>query len=108
MAKIAARDLQKEAAWRERLDRQAESGQSIRAWCRRHGITETAFYWWRRELIRRDVERDPAARPDAQRDPAARPDAGDRAASFVPVYVTMEPARGKRGTVTNGINLSRK
>jgi hypothetical protein len=65
MGKVAARDLQKEAAWRRRLGRQARSGQSVRAWCRVHGVTETAFYWWRKELARRDRE--------------------DRAASFVPV-----------------------
>ena len=47
MGKVAARDLQKEAAWRRRLGRQAESKQSVRAWCRKHRVTETAFYWWR-------------------------------------------------------------
>ena len=73
MAKVAARDLQKETAWRRRLSRQAESGQSVRAWCRAHRVTETAFYWWRRELVRRDAE--------------------GRAASFVPVHVTDESAR---------------
>lgn len=73
MAKIAARDLQKEAAWRRRLGRQAESGQSVRAWCRKHRVTETAFYWWRRELARRDAEYGIAA--------------------FVPVGVAEEPAR---------------
>ena len=72
MAMVAARDLQKEAAWRRRLRRQAESGQSVRAWCRKHRVTETAFYWWRRELARRDAE--------------------DSAASFVPVHVTETPA----------------
>ena len=56
MAKVAARDLQKEAAWRRRLGQQAKSGQSVRAWCRKHRVTETAFYWWRRELARRDAE----------------------------------------------------
>jgi hypothetical protein len=74
MGRVAARDLQKEAVWRRRLSRHAESGQSVRAWCRKHGVTETAFYWWRRELARRDAE--------------------GRAASFVPVHVTEAPARG--------------
>ena len=72
MGKVAARDLQKEAAWRRRLGRQAESKQSVRAWCRKHRVTETAFYWWRRELARRDAE--------------------DSAASFVPVHVTEASA----------------
>jgi len=73
MGKVATRDLQKEASWRGRLRRQSKSGQSVRAWCRKHGVTETAFYWWRRELVRRDAE--------------------VRAAAFVPVHVTAEAAR---------------
>ena len=83
MGKVATRDLQKEAAWRRRLSRQAESGQSVRAWCRKHGVTETAFYWWRRELARRDAAQKRSARRDGER----------RVASFVPVQVTEEPAQ---------------
>jgi hypothetical protein len=30
---------------------------SVRAWCRKHRVKEVAFYWWRRELARRDAER---------------------------------------------------
>ncbi|MBU0639010.1 MAG: hypothetical protein KKB50_09110, partial [Planctomycetes bacterium] len=44
---------------------------------------ETAFYWWRRELARRDAERKPAARHHARR----------AVASFLPVHVSAEPAR---------------
>lgn len=82
MAKVAARDLQKEAAWRQRVRRQAESGQSVRSWCRKHRVTEAAFYWWRRELARRDAERKPTTRRDLE----------DSAASFVPVHITETPA----------------
>lgn len=81
MPKLAARDLRKESAWRLRLGRQAESGQSVRAWCRKHRVTETAFYWWRRELARRDAERKRSARRGA----------GRQAASFVPVHVSDAP-----------------
>jgi transposase-like protein len=96
MAKLAARDLQKEAAWRRRLSRHAQSGQSVRAWCRKHGVTETAFYWWRKELARRDAEK--------------------RNAAFVPVHVTEAPAwddearieivltDGRRVRVTGAVN----
>ena len=52
----------------------AGSGQSIRAWCRRHGVKEAAFHWWRRELARRDAE--------------------PQATSFVPVQVTDDPRDG--------------
>lgn len=73
MAKSGARDLTKEAAWRRRLARRAESGQSVRAWCRRHRVKEAAFHWWRCELARRDGEA--------------------RVTSFLPVHVTDDPAR---------------
>lgn len=72
MAKGRARDLVKEATWRRRLDRQAASEQSVRAWCRRHRVKEAAFHWWRRELVRRDAEAQPAA--------------------FLPVHLAEEPA----------------
>jgi transposase-like protein len=50
------RDPARERSWRETiLDWQA-SGLSIRAYCRLHGLTETAFHYWRRELRRRDAK----------------------------------------------------
>ena len=106
MAKSKARDLAKEAAWRRRLARHAESGQSIRGWCRRHRVKEAAFHWWRRELSRRDAEQPPSVRPDAEA----------QACSFVPVHVTDDSARnddphieivltdGRRVRVTGTVN----
>ena len=79
MAKSRARDLTKEAAWRRRLARHAGSGQTVRAWCLRHGVKEAAFHWWRRELCRRDAEAP--------------------ATSFVPVHLTDEPARAGDGKI---------
>ena len=84
MAKSRARDLKKEAAWRRRVTRHAESGQSVRAWCRRHRVQETAFHWWRRELARRDAEQPSSVRRDGR----------VRGLSFVPVHLTDDLARG--------------
>lgn len=53
MVKGTPRDLSKEHFWRQRLEGQASSGLSIRSWCRRHQIHESAFYRWRKELARR-------------------------------------------------------
>lgn len=64
---------QNETAWRDRLRQHADSGQSVRAWCRKHRVSEAAFYWWRRELARRDEK--------------------TQAAWFVPVQVTDNPAQ---------------
>ena len=106
MAKRRARDLAKEAAWRRRLARHANSGQTVRAWCRRHGVKEASFHWWRRELARRDAEQAPSVRRDAEVLPC----------SFVPVHLADDSARdgdgqieieltdGRRVRVTGAVN----
>src|SRR5689334_15222575 len=57
MASGTLRDLKKERFWRRMVRRQIDSGLSIRGWCRRRGLSEALFHWWRRELARRDAER---------------------------------------------------
>ena len=49
------RDLQKEAFWREAVSRQRHSGLGVRAFCEGEGLKATAFYFWRREIGRRDA-----------------------------------------------------
>jgi hypothetical protein len=63
---ISHRDVIKEQYWREQLAGQPGSGLSVRAYCRRHRLRESAFYFWRKELARRGVS---------------------TAATFVPVHV---------------------
>ncbi|WP_197524927.1 IS66 family insertion sequence element accessory protein TnpA [Botrimarina hoheduenensis] len=46
-------DGAKERVWRELVSRQAASGLSVRAFCRREGVSEASFYGWRRALGRR-------------------------------------------------------
>jgi transposase-like protein len=36
--------------WLQRIGEQKESGVSIRAYCKRHGIAEHVFYGWRQRL----------------------------------------------------------
>jgi hypothetical protein len=55
--KAAVRYRMKESFWRRMIRRQAGSGLSIRGWCRKHRLKETAFYWWRTQLARRDAQR---------------------------------------------------
>ena len=64
----ARRERKKEAFWRQTIRRQLRSGISIRAWCRRHALRESSFYWWRTQLARRDA----------------------KAPAFVPVRVTAD------------------
>jgi hypothetical protein len=38
------------ATWRERIEKQQASGDSIRSWCGANGCQEHSFYWWRLRL----------------------------------------------------------
>ena len=67
------RDLKKASFWRRAILEQSGSGVSVRRWCRKRGLTEASFYWWRRELGRRDAE--------------------PRSMSLVPVHVTDDRPR---------------
>jgi transposase len=59
------RDSAKEAYWREVLARQAASGLSVRAFCRQEQepVRESAFYAWRRTLLRREGAAEPTFVP---------------------------------------------
>jgi hypothetical protein len=73
---ISHRDVTKEQFWREQIAGQPGSGLSIRSYCRRHRLRESAFYFWRKELARRGVSTEASA-------------------PFVPVRITAEhPAVG--------------
>jgi transposase len=47
-------DLNLERSWRERLQEFERCGLSVREYCRSQAIREHTFFWWRRELARRD------------------------------------------------------
>lgn len=47
-------DPAKEALWRKRLQRFAASGLTVREFCKREAVTESAFYAWRRTIGERD------------------------------------------------------
>jgi hypothetical protein len=66
---VALRNAKKEAMWRRHVRGQASGGLSVRAYCAAQGLQECSFYWWRRELARREAEHPTA---------------------FVPVTVTAE------------------
>jgi transposase len=51
------RDGGKEQYWRQVLARWRSSGLSVRAYCELHRISQPSFYWWRREVSRRDSTR---------------------------------------------------
>lgn len=88
MARLRGRDAKKERFWRRAVGGQRRSGLTVRAWCARHGVRETSFYWWRRELVRREAEQPSLARRDA-----ASP-----LVSFAPVQVTAESDGARDGS----------
>jgi len=45
-------DSGKRVFWQRMIRDQARAGLSVRAWCRRHQLSEPAFYWWRRRIGR--------------------------------------------------------
>lgn len=119
MANRGMRDLDKESAWRRSIAAQAESGKSVRSWCRLHDVKENSFYWWRRELVRRDTAlsaADPSQQslptrpakssqsrsqqtPQSQSAPSSSPPQAAspqrlQPASFVPVHVTDDVSVG--------------
>jgi hypothetical protein len=63
MARRGQRDPARERFWRQTLAAWRSSGLSVRAFCGRRGLAETAFYYWRTELRHRDGERTPPPTP---------------------------------------------
>jgi hypothetical protein len=51
------RDSGKERFWRGAIKGQASSAISVREFCRRERLTESAFYAWRRTIAERDRQR---------------------------------------------------
>ena len=71
------RDLVRERQWRERVASWKSSGLTVRAFCRRHGLTEASFHFWKRELPARDA----GVTPPLSSSPSSSPPL------FVPVTV---------------------
>jgi transposase len=54
MAKSVHGRPSRESYWRQAVARWKRSGLSVRAFCGAEGLNPMTFYWWRRELTRRD------------------------------------------------------
>ena len=46
--------IDRERLWRGHLAAWKSGGVSQAAYCRRHGLTQNDFSWWKREIFRRD------------------------------------------------------
>ncbi len=105
-------DPQRERQWQRAVRHWQKSGQSVRDYCRVHGLKESAFYFWRRQLGRRGSAGPQQQEDDGQqsvgkarygerasaplrRTPHARPDE----ARFLPVHVVMGREQANAGGV---------
>ena len=50
------RDPARERFWRRAIRQQQQSGLAVPEFCRREGLKDGAFRWWRQELARRDQQ----------------------------------------------------
>jgi transposase len=98
------RDRAKEREWRERMRRWQRSGESVRAFCRREELRESAFYAWRRELARRREERQ--ALQANGKEAGALPPA--EAVRFLPVQVAEARHRDDPGGVEILLGVGRR
>jgi hypothetical protein len=55
------RDASRERLWRRHLQQQRSSGLTVRAFCSLHQLKETSFFFWKKEIAKRDCEAAPAA-----------------------------------------------
>jgi len=80
------RDGAKERFWRDviqRWQRWQQSGQTIRAFCQEHGLSEPSFHAWRRTIAERDQQ--------ASRTPPPLDGRPDDLPAFVPLRVASAP-----------------
>jgi transposase len=82
MARVLPDRGGREQHWRAVLDRWRQSGLSVRAFCQAEGLSQPTFYWWRREILRRDTPK-PAFLPVR----VVREDAAQRAGRGIEVVL---------------------
>jgi hypothetical protein len=80
------KDPNLERIWRQRLQRQSNSGLSISAFCAQEGVSSTSFQAWKRRLAARSLP----GRPDPLR--------------FVPLHLDPDP-RQAASTPGQGVEL---
>jgi transposase-like protein len=90
MAPGRQRDRDKECFWRRVLQQFQQSGQSVRAFCEAHGLSEQSFYAWRRTIQERDRQSTAKSRRESRS--ASNPVTGHGRPAFVPVSIAASAA----------------
>ena len=97
MAKGVSRDRRREAQWRRVVGEHGRSGLTVREFCRKSKLRESTFYFWRRELERRQAEQE--QRP--QTGPSAAP-------AFVAVRVEEHSGTAADGRIVIELSGGRR
>lgn len=87
------RDRAKERRWRKIVRHWRSSGLSVREFCDWQELSESLFYAWRRELVKRDREAATATGGSSKQTGSTR----TPAAAFVPVHVVADGAQAGPG-----------
>jgi hypothetical protein len=104
MARRRARDLQKEARWRKVVATQRRSGHSVRQYCQENDLPESAFWFWKRELARRDAEK-PALRAGGQSSSRRTGRQRSPLPSLVPVTIGAALSTPLEISFAHGVNV---
>ena len=86
------RSGERETYWRDVVARFGTSGLSVRAFCRREKLEESAFYFWRRTLADRDGK------------PVTKPRSTSKRAPASPAFLPVTIRRGAT-SATSGVAL---
>ncbi len=99
MAHGRQRDPRLEAYWRKKLRRQRKSGLSVREFCAREGVPESACRAWHRIIQQRDLERRGPEHAESSPPPAFLPvlvaNSNDQDASGGVMPITIELRGGR-------------
>ena len=82
MGATSRRDPARQRYWRTLLDEQRRSGLTIEAFCQSREVASSSFYYWKRELVKRTTDRQPAER--------AREAASNRTTTSSPRFLTVQ------------------
>lgn len=83
---------EKEAYWRKMLRRHQRSGLSVRQFCRGEGLSEAAFFSWRREIAKRDREGSSRVAGRSSLQGKSSKQAPKPSSAFIPLRLTGDAA----------------
>lgn len=100
------RNKTREACWRKHMRRSRESGVTIREYCAKHDIKESAFYWWRRELNRRDAAEQETRTPPTANNPSPKLETAP--VSFAQLVIPKEGTSNSQSHITVVLSQGRE